>query len=162
MDKNELQEYLNQFVQSDELAHFRPSETEGILVTDIPEDVEIEISELDEKGIRHIELEGSFKKQSGKLYLHMAHDWYRKWWTAPLGMAHHMDLIKRLVEFRQKEEKISKRLNSMMKVIGVTYIILLSSLMKLKLYMKHMISVSIFQFGKIGFFIVFKIELVRL
>jgi hypothetical protein len=35
----------------------------------------------------------------------MAHDWYRKWWTAPLGMAHHMDLIKRLVEFRQKEEE---------------------------------------------------------
>ena len=42
MDKNELQEYLNQFVQSDEPAHFRPSETERILVTDIPEDVEIE------------------------------------------------------------------------------------------------------------------------
>ena len=105
MDKKQLQEYLNQFVQSDEPAHFRPSGTEGILVSDIPDDVEIEISELDEKGIRHIELEGSFKKQNGKLYLHMTHDWYRKWWTAPLGMAHHMDLIKRLVEFRQKEEK---------------------------------------------------------
>lgn len=105
MDKKRLQEYFDQFVQSDEPAHFRPSETEGILVSDIPNDVEIEISELDEKGIRHIELEGSFKKQNGKLYLHMAHDWYRKWWTAPLGMAHHMDLIKRLVEFRQKEEK---------------------------------------------------------
>lgn len=105
MDKKQLQEYLNQFLQSDEPAHFRPSETEGILVSDIPEDVEIEISELDEKGIRHIELEGSFRKQNGKLYLNMAHDWYRKWWTEPLGMAHHMDLIKRLVEFRQKEEK---------------------------------------------------------
>jgi hypothetical protein len=105
MEKKELQEYLNQFIHSDESAHFRPHETEGILVSDIPEDVEIEICELDVKGIRHIELEGTFKKQNGKLYLNMAHDWYRKWWTAPLGMAHHMDLIKRLVEFRQKEEK---------------------------------------------------------
>lgn len=105
MDKRQLQEYIKQFFQSEEPAHFRPSETEEILVADIPEDVEIEICDIDEKGIRHIELEGSFKKQNGKLYLHMAHDWYRKRWTAPLGMAHHMDLIKRLVEFRQKEEK---------------------------------------------------------
>ncbi len=105
MDKTQLIEYLNQFVQSDEPVHFRPSQTEEILVSDMPDDVEFEISELDGKGIRHIELEGSFKKQNGKLYLHMAHDWYRKWWTAPLGMAHHLDLIKRLVEFRQKEEK---------------------------------------------------------
>jgi hypothetical protein len=105
MDKEQLLEYLNQYIHSDEPAHFRPSETKGVFVSDIPEDVGIEISELDEKGIRHIELEGSFKKQNGKLYLHMAHDWYRKWWTAPLGMAHHMDLIKRLVEFRQKEEQ---------------------------------------------------------
>ena len=60
------------------------------------------------------------------------------------------------------KKKISKILNSMMKVIGVTYIILLSFLIKLKLYIKHMISVLIFQFGKIGFFIVFRIELGRL
>ena len=105
MDKTQLIDHLNQFVQSEEPAHFRPSQTEGILVSDVPDDVEIEISEIDEKDIRHIELEGSFKKTNGKLYLHMAHDWYRKWWTAPLGMAHHLDLIKRLVEFRQKEEK---------------------------------------------------------
>jgi hypothetical protein len=105
MDRKQLQEYLYQFFQLDEPAHFRPSETEKVLVSDIPEDVKIEVSEIDEKDIRLIELEGSFKKQNGKLYLHMAHDWYRKWWTAPLGMAHHMDLIKRLVEFRQIEEK---------------------------------------------------------
>jgi hypothetical protein len=65
MEKKELQEYLNQFIHSDESAHFRPHETEGILVSDIPEDVEIEICELDVKGIRHIELEGTFKKQNG-------------------------------------------------------------------------------------------------
>lgn len=105
MNKKQLQEYLNQFLKSEEPAHICPSETEKVLVSDIPENVEIEISELDEKGIRYIELEGSFRKQNGKLYLHMAHDWYRKWWTEPLGMAHHMDLIKRLVEFRQKEEQ---------------------------------------------------------
>ena len=105
MDKKQLQKYLNNFLQSDEPAHFRPSETEGILISDIPEDVEIEISDIDAEGVRHIELEGTFKKQNGKLYLHMSHDWYRKWWTAPLGMAYHMDLIKRLVEFRQKEEQ---------------------------------------------------------
>ena len=105
MDNEQLLKYLSQYIQSEEPAHFRPSETERILVSDIPEDVEIEISELDDKGIRNIELEGTFRKQNGKLYLHMAHDWYRKWWTEPLGMAHHMDLIKRLVEFRQKEEQ---------------------------------------------------------
>ena len=100
MDKEQLVKFLNQYIKSDEPAHFRPSETEGILISDIPDDVEIEISELDGNGIRNIELEGSFRKQNGKLHLHMAHDWYRKWWTAPLGLAYHMDLMKRLVEFR--------------------------------------------------------------
>lgn len=105
MDKKQLRDYFNQFVQSDEPAHFRPSETEEILIADIPENIEIEICELDGQGVRMIELEGTFRKQNGKLYLHMAHDWYRKYWTAPLGLAHHMDLIKRLVEFRQKEKQ---------------------------------------------------------
>jgi hypothetical protein len=105
MDKERLSEYLSQYADTDEIAHFNPSETEGILISDIPENVGIEICELDGNDIRNIELEGTFKKQKGKLYLHMAHDWYRKYWTAPLGLAHHMDLIKRLIEFRQKEEK---------------------------------------------------------
>jgi len=105
MNKKQIQEYLYQFVDSDEPAHFRPTETDEILISDLLENVEIEIYELDGRGIRNIELEGSFKKQNEKLYLHMAHDWYRKYWTAPLGLAHHMDLIKRLVEFRQKEER---------------------------------------------------------
>ena len=48
MDKKQLQEYLDQFLQSDEPAHFCPSETKEILVSDIPKDVEIEISELDD------------------------------------------------------------------------------------------------------------------
>jgi len=56
MDKQQLQDYLNQFVQSDEPANFRPSDTEGILVSDIPEDI-------DEKGIHLVELEGSFKSK---------------------------------------------------------------------------------------------------
>ncbi len=105
MDKNKIKEHFNQFIHSDEPVHFYPSETEDVMVSEIPEDVEFEICELDEKGIRHIELEGTFRKRNGKLYLNMAHDWYRKWWTAPLGMAYHLDLVKRLVEFRQKEEK---------------------------------------------------------
>ena len=105
MDKEQLVKYLEQHTNSDEPVHFRPSETEEIFISDIPEDVEIEICELDGNGIRNIELEGTFKKQNGKLYLQMAHDWYRKWWTAPLGLAYHMDLIKRLVEFRQREDQ---------------------------------------------------------
>lgn len=105
MNKEQLVEHLNQYIQSDEPAHLCPSDTERILISDIPEGVKIEISELDNKGIRNIELEGEFEKQNGKLYLHMSHDWYRKWWTAPLGMAYHMDLIKRLIEFRQKEDQ---------------------------------------------------------
>lgn len=105
MNKEQLIEYLHQNANTDEPVHILPSDAEILLISDIPEDVEIDISELDESGIRQIELEGSFTKKNGKLYLHMAHDWYRKWWTAPLGMAHHMDLIKRLVEFRQKEEQ---------------------------------------------------------
>lgn len=105
VDKEHLIKYLRQCAQSEEAAHLCPSETEGVLISDIPEDVEIEISDLDGKGIRIIQLEGTFRRQNRKLHLHMAHDWYRKWWTAPLGMAYHMDLIKRLVEFRQKEEQ---------------------------------------------------------
>lgn len=105
MDKAQLLKYLSQSAESEEPVHLWPSDAEEIMIADIPENVEFEICKLDGESVRVIELEGTFRKQNGRLYLHMAHDWYRKWWTAPLGMAYHMDLIRRLVEFRQKEEQ---------------------------------------------------------
>jgi len=105
MDKEQLLKYIDKYANSEEIVHFSPSETEEILITDIPDDFDFEICEIDGQSIRMIELEGIFRKQNGKLYLNMAHNWYRKYWTAPLGLAHHMDLIKRLVEFRQREEQ---------------------------------------------------------
>jgi len=103
MNKNQFIEYLNQNIDTGEPAHISPSDTQEILISEIPEGVDIEISTIDMEGVHHINLEGTFEKHNGKLYLNMSHNWYRKWWTAPLGMPYHMDLIKRLVEFRQKE-----------------------------------------------------------
>jgi len=54
--------------------------------------------------VYHIDLEGEIAKtQDDRICIEMSHNWYRKWWGLPLGMPHHMDLMKRLLEFREKE-----------------------------------------------------------
>ena len=102
MKKKDLLEFVNASIENEEPVFIDPEDSKQLLTEDIPKDVIIEISTVKDN-VHHIELEGSIQWSNEILCIHMAHNWYRKWWSAPLGMPYHMDLMKRLIEFRQKE-----------------------------------------------------------
>jgi len=56
--------------------------------------------------VQSIEFEGRFSLGAhGNLYARAELNWYRKYWDLPMGLRPHMDLMKRLVEFRAEEFK---------------------------------------------------------
>jgi len=71
-----------------------------ILIVNIPTDVNFEIVDiLDEMSVSK-RLEGIFSVKENTISVRMYHNWYRKYWDYPLGLKYHMDLMKRLLEFR--------------------------------------------------------------
>ena len=59
-----------------------------------------------EDGVHSIEFEGRLSLGNmGDLYAFVELNWYRKYWDLPMGLRPHMDLMKRLVEFRAEEFK---------------------------------------------------------
>lgn len=75
------------------------------LTKDIPLDSLVEIADLGEDGIYHSRFEGEFGWNNGVFCAFARHDWYRKYWDLPLGLPFHMDLMKRLVEFRASQNR---------------------------------------------------------
>lgn len=75
------------------------------LTKDIPLDSLVEIADLGEDGIYHSRFEGEFGWNNGVFCAFVRHDWYRKYWDLPLGLPFHMDLMKRLVEFRASQNR---------------------------------------------------------
>ncbi len=105
MEKKKLLEIISDSVDSEEPVHLEPEDTPEINISEVSKNVTIEVSKLGEDNIHYVDLEGTIGWKDGRICIYMSHNWYRKWWTAPLGMPFHMDLMKRLVEFRQKEHK---------------------------------------------------------
>ncbi len=75
------------------------------LINDIPYNSFVEIADLVEKSIYQSKFEGKFTWNNGVFCAYIQHDWHRKYWDLPLGLPFHMDLMKRLVEFRASQNK---------------------------------------------------------
>ena len=90
---------------SSEPTHLSPEEAEKTMLKELPENCLVEVSRLSKDNYFLIELEGTIARKGQEAFIYMSHDWYRKYWDYPLGMAFHMDLMKRLLEFRQSEFK---------------------------------------------------------
>lgn len=73
------------------------------LIKDVPIDCVVEIADLTEDGIYHSKFEGEFGWDDKLFKAFVRQDWYRKYWDLPLGLPYHMDLMKRLVEFRASQ-----------------------------------------------------------
>jgi hypothetical protein len=78
-------------------------EASEIEITDISNKCEIEISDQNEEGHYLVEFEGRFGFKDENLCAFVQLDWYRKFWDYPMGLMYHMDLMKRLAEFRASE-----------------------------------------------------------
>ena len=75
------------------------------LIKNIPSDSLIEIADLDTTGIYQSKFEGEFGWDKKQFCAFVRQDWYRKYWDLPLGLSYHMDLMKRLSEFRSAQNK---------------------------------------------------------
>jgi hypothetical protein len=79
-----------------------PEELEGLTANDLPAGVQVQVGYLRE-GVRHIEIEGTLARGTKTpLRAVMTPSWYRKYWPAPLGMGHYVDLVRRAIETRQR------------------------------------------------------------
>lgn len=74
-----------------------------IEIKDISENCELEISDQNDEGHYLVEFEGRFGFKDDKFCAFVQLDWYRKYWDNPMGLMYHMDLMKRLAEFRSLE-----------------------------------------------------------
>jgi hypothetical protein len=83
--------------------HLTKKEASEIDIAEIAKDCEIEISDVNSVGHFLIEFEGRFGFVNDKLCAFVQLDWYRKYWDYPMGLMYHMDLMKRLAEFRSIE-----------------------------------------------------------
>lgn len=72
-----------------------------LTVKDIPADAQVSVGDL-EDGVMHVEWDGYFVSEGGKLKAVCQELWTRKYWDAPLGMPYYMDLVKRAAETRQR------------------------------------------------------------
>lgn len=105
MNRTELRYYLKSYEDGEEPVTIDPDDTAKIELTDIPKNISIQVAKVSGDNVHHIELEGTIGWENKQVCILMSHNWYRKWWDLPLGMPYHMDLMKRLVEFRQNEFK---------------------------------------------------------
>lgn len=75
---------------------------DSLSVADVPADTWIEVGN---PGGRVIQLEWSGKlySEDGMVKAEGGSAWYRKFWYAPLGLEHYLDLVKRSIEVRQQQ-----------------------------------------------------------
>lgn len=104
MDKAELLNSLRMAEGCDFPIHVFPEDSSNINIEELPQNIELEICDINKNNVHLVELEGTIGWRDDKICIFMSHDWYRKWWDMPLGMAHHMDMMKRLIEFRKNEK----------------------------------------------------------
>jgi len=83
--------------------HISKEEAQEINIEDLSHNCEIEISDQNEKGYYLIDFEGRFGFKDKVFCAFVQLDWYRKFWNGPMGLVYHMDLMKRLAEFRSTE-----------------------------------------------------------
>lgn len=81
------------------------NELKNVQINDILPDNFIEIADIGEDGVYHMKFEGEFGWNGESFCAFVRQDWYRKYWDFPLGLAFHMDLMRRLAEFRESQNK---------------------------------------------------------
>lgn len=83
--------------------HLSKKEASEIEITDISENSDIQVCDQNEEGHYLVEFEGYFGYENGIFCAFAQLNWYRKYWEYPMGLMYHMDLMKRLAEFRASE-----------------------------------------------------------
>jgi hypothetical protein len=87
---------------SDEPVILPPAALDSLTIADVPADVCIEVG-TEKDGVVHVDWEGCIQNENGALLVEGRYSWTRKYWDAPLGLPHYMDLVRRTIESQAKE-----------------------------------------------------------
>jgi hypothetical protein len=87
---------------ADEPVILPPAILKQLTAANLPVDVRLEVG-TEKDGVVHIEWEGCIFKKDGSLVIEGRYSWTRKYWDAPLGLAHYLDLVRRTIESQGKE-----------------------------------------------------------
>lgn len=88
--------------EDDEPIFLSRSELECLDLADFANGARVQVGDLKD-GTRHIELDGYITKGTGTpLQLEIHESYYRKFWEAPVGMWHYLDMVRRAIETRQR------------------------------------------------------------
>jgi len=74
---------------------------DDLTVTDLPEGVSVEIGTLKGHTV-HLDWNGRLFQEQGQVRGEADYTWARKYWYAPIGLEHYLDLVRRAVEVRNR------------------------------------------------------------
>jgi hypothetical protein len=97
-----LRALLEAALDDDEPVFLSPVELDLLTPDDVAEGVAIEVGLLRQDGVREIEWDGELHVEHGEVVARTRHLHTRKYWYSPLGLYHHMDLVRRAVEVRAR------------------------------------------------------------
>jgi hypothetical protein len=75
---------------------------DALTVTDLPEGVSVEIGTVKGHTV-HLDWNGRLFQEHGHVKGEADYTWTRKYWYAPIGLEHYLDLVRRAVEVRNRE-----------------------------------------------------------
>ena len=101
MDAKEALAILTSYDGAEEPAVLPKSVLADIRVSDVPENVYIQIGTLKDQTI-HLDWSGQLFVRDGKLVGEADYTWTRKYWYQPIGLEPYLDLVRRAVETRAK------------------------------------------------------------
>jgi hypothetical protein len=101
MDVDMAQKLLADGADTEEPVLLPPSVLAKLSINDIPLNTCIEIGVLKD-GVMHVEWEGRLSRQGNRIVGEADYTWTRKYWYAPVGLEHYLDLVRRAVELRHK------------------------------------------------------------
>jgi hypothetical protein len=81
-----------------------PSVLSKLSIDDLLLDTCIEIGVLKD-GVMHVEWAGRLYRQGDRIIGEANYTWTRKYWYAPVGLEHYLDLVRRAVELRHKTHR---------------------------------------------------------
>src|SRR5262245_48858734 len=75
---------------------------DDLTATDLPEGVSVEIGAVNDRVV-HLDWNGRLFQEQGYVKGEADYTWTRKYWYAPIGLEHYLDLVGRAVEVRHRE-----------------------------------------------------------
>jgi hypothetical protein len=88
--------------EDDEPIFLARAELDGLVAEDFANGARVQVGQLKDN-VHHIELDGYITKgATTPLQLEVRESYYRKFWAAPVGMWHYLDLARRAIETRQR------------------------------------------------------------